>query len=106
PIAVSPDDLISIIYTSGTTGEPKGVMITYRAVNAALSLIKHIIVIETSDRFVSYLPLAHVAERMAVAFTSVFYGAQVYFIHSIETFTEDVKAAKPTIFFGVPRIWG
>lgn len=104
-VAVNGDDLISIIYTSGTTGDPKGVMITYRAVNAALSLIKHIIVVKPTDRLVSYLPMAHVAERMAIAFTSVFHGAQVFFIHSLETFTEDVKAAKPTIFFGVPRIW-
>lgn len=105
PVTVTGDDLISIIYTSGTTGEPKGVMIPYRAVNAALALIKHIIVIKPDDRFVSYLPMAHVAERMAIAFASIFFGAQVFFIHSLDTFTEDVNNAKPTIFFGVPRIW-
>ena len=105
PASVSGDNLISIIYTSGTTGEPKGVMIPYRAVNAALDLIKHIIVVTPEDRFVSYLPMAHVAERMAIAFASVFYGAQVSFIYSLETFTEDVKTSRPTIFFGVPRIW-
>lgn len=105
PATVKADDLISIIYTSGTTGDPKGVMIPYRAVNAALELIKSIIVVTPDDRFVSYLPMAHVAERMAIGFASVFYGAQVFFIHSLDTFTEDVKAARPTVFFGVPRIW-
>lgn len=105
PAPVTADDLISIIYTSGTTGDPKGVMIPYRAVNAALDLIKSIIVVDTEDRFVSYLPMAHVAERMAIAFASVFYGARVFFIHSLDSFTENVKAASPTIFFGVPRIW-
>ncbi|GAA4825565.1 long-chain acyl-CoA synthetase [Marinicella pacifica] len=103
--AVKADDLISIVYTSGTTGDPKGVMVSYRAVNAALDLIKNIIVVTPDDRFVSYLPMAHVAERMAIAFASVFYGAQVSFIHSLDTFTDHVKMARPTIFFGVPRIW-
>ncbi|MCX7553712.1 AMP-binding protein [Marinicella sp. S1101] len=100
-----PDDLMSIIYTSGTTGDPKGVMVPYRAVQASMSLVKSIIVIKPQDRFVSYLPLAHVAERMAVEFGALFNGAHVSFIRSLETFSEDVKTAAPTIFFGVPRIW-
>jgi long-chain acyl-CoA synthetase len=98
-------DLVSIVYTSGTTGQPKGVMVSYRAVNAAMTLIKNIIVINEQDRFVSYLPLAHVAERMAVEFGALYHGSHVSFIRSLETFTEDVKTAQPTIFFGVPRIW-
>ncbi len=98
-------DLMSIIYTSGTTGDPKGVMISYRAIHASMDLVKSIIVINQQDRFVSYLPLAHVAERMAVEFCSLYNGSHVSFIRSLETFTEDVKTAEPTIFFGVPRIW-
>lgn len=105
PVINAADDLISIIYTSGTTGDPKGVMISYRAINASMTLIKSIIVIDEHDRFVSYLPLAHVAERMAVEFGALYHGSHVSFIRSLDTFTEDVKNAKPTIFFGVPRIW-
>ena len=99
------NDLLSIIYTSGTTGDPKGVMISYRAVQASMDLVKSVVVINQQDRFVSYLPLAHVAERMAVEFSALYAGAHVSFIRSLETFTDDVKTARPTIFFGVPRIW-
>lgn len=105
PHQPDPTDLISIIYTSGTTGEPKGVMVAYRAVQASMDLIKNIIVVNQDDRFVSYLPLAHVAERMAVEFGALYHGAHVSFIRSLDTFTKDVKKAQPTIFFGVPRIW-
>ncbi|MGJ8662540.1 MAG: AMP-binding protein [Marinicella sp.] len=99
------DDLMSIVYTSGTTGDPKGVMVSYRAINAAIDLVKSIVVINQQDRFVSYLPLAHVAERMSVEFGALYHGCHVAFIRSLETFTLDVKKARPTIFFGVPRIW-
>lgn len=105
PNTLQPNDLLSIIYTSGTTGDPKGVMISYRALFAAMELVKSVILINQQDRFVSYLPLAHVAERMAVEYGSLYHGAHVSFIRSLETFTEDVKTARPTIFFGVPRIW-
>lgn len=105
PVNHQAKDLVSIIYTSGTTGDPKGVMVSYRAVQASMELVKSIIVINQQDRFVSYLPLAHVAERMAVEFGALFHGAHVSFIRSLDTFTEDVKTAAPTIFFGVPRIW-
>ncbi len=98
-------DLVSIIYTSGTTGDPKGVMVSYRAIQASMDLVKSIVVINQQDRFVSYLPLAHVAERMAVEFAALYHGSHVSFIRSLESFTEDVKHAEPTIFFGVPRIW-
>lgn len=109
PISTIPnagqDDLMSIVYTSGTTGEPKGVMIHYGAVSASMALIKERIEVGTTDRFVSYLPLAHVAERMAVQMASLYKGSQVFFVRSLDYFVKDVKRAQPTIFFGVPRIW-
>lgn len=100
-----PDDLATIVYTSGTTGNPKGVMLSYRAISSALLTVDEVFKIEQSDRFFSYLPLAHVAERMVVEMASIYFGAQVSFVESLDKFSDNLKAVKPTIFFGVPRIW-
>lgn len=102
---ISADQLMSIVYTSGTTGEPKGVMMAYRAVNEVMKLIKSRVEVGPSDRYVSYLPLAHIAERMGVEFVTLYKGSQVFFVRSLDHFANDVRRAKPTVFFGVPRIW-
>lgn len=101
----TPDQLATIIYTSGTTGNPKGVMLSYRAITSALSTVEQVFSIDKNDRFFSYLPLAHVAERMIVEMASFYFGAQVNFVESIDHFAKNLKSVEPTIFFGVPRIW-
>ena len=53
----------------------------------------------------SYLPLAHVAERAAVETQSLYYGFHLYFANSLDTFQEDLQRARPTLFFSVPRLW-
>jgi len=58
-----------------------------------------------NDRMLSYLPLAHVAERAAVQTSSLFFGFQLFFANSLDTFQEDLQRARPTIFFSVPRLW-
>jgi long-chain acyl-CoA synthetase len=99
------DELATLIYTSGTTGKPKGVMHSFG--NFAWALDKGIqrITMSGDDRMLSYLPLAHVVERVLVEHGWLRTGLHVYFADSLETFTADVQRARPTIFFSVPRLW-
>ncbi len=100
------EDLFSIVYTSGTTGNPKGVMMDYRAMAAAIERTKGLVRYDVENpRFFSYLPLCHVAERNIVEATSLGTGGTVYFAESLDTFSKNLAAARPTHFLAVPRIW-
>lgn len=99
------EDLATIIYTSGTTGMPKGVMHTFGGIASAARNIGDLYDVGPRDRFVSYLPLAHVAERMCIQVGQAYCGSHVFFCESLDTFAQDLQRARPTIFFGVPRIW-
>ena len=95
----------TIIYTSGTTGKPKGVVHTFHSMAWSLSSAMDRLPLKSTDRFISYLPLAHVAERMLVEQSSLRFGASVFFAESLDTFVQDLRRASPTIFFSVPRLW-
>lgn len=100
------EEVISIIYTSGTTGTPKGVMITSEAVLVALETARKIAFLdEPNNRFISYLPLCHVAERNFVEFAGTACGGTIYFVENLDTFAANLKSASPTHFLAVPRIW-
>jgi long-chain acyl-CoA synthetase len=109
PLAESPvrpaDELCTIIYTSGTTGMPKGVMHAFRAFAAAPASLNGFFSMTPQDRMLSYLPLSHVAERLMVEAGSIHVGFRVYFGESLETFARDLRRARPTFFFSVPRLW-
>jgi len=103
------DALITIIYTSGTTGVPKGVMHSYEAISCCASWafdeLKDEILTDGSERFFSYLPLSHIAERVIVEMGGLYSGSMVSFAESIDKFPENLRETKPTVFLSVPRLW-
>jgi len=98
-------DLATIIYTSGTTGLPKGVMHSFGALGFAATRGTELFGLGEGDRLLSYLPLCHVAERMFVEMAAIYTGQTVFFAESLDTFLTDLRRARPTALFGVPRIW-
>lgn len=99
------DEIATIVYTSGSTGTPKGVMVTFGAMAAAMDAGRLVLGATTQDRMLSYLPLAHVMERAVVECSALTFGVQLYFAEALDTFVEDLKRARPTIFISVPRLW-
>ncbi|WP_042425186.1 AMP-binding protein [Comamonas granuli] len=99
------DELATLIYTSGTTGKPKGVMHSFGNFAWALQAGIERIPMNEHDRMLSYLPLAHVVERVLVEHGWLRTGMRVWFAESLDTFAADLQRARPTIFFSVPRLW-
>ena len=103
--AVQPEDTASLIYTSGTTGIPKAAMLTHRNLTwtaiATLTCFRG----DANDRVVSYLPLAHILERVVSHLRQLCTGCQVYFCPNIDQVREVVREVRPTYFTSVPRLW-
>jgi long-chain acyl-CoA synthetase len=102
---VKSSDLATIVYTSGTTGPPKGVMLTHGNITATVSLVRNIVPLGPADRFISFLPLSHIAERVISNFGQVASGGETWFAKSFSTVSKDIVDCKPTVFFAVPRVW-
>lgn len=109
PLQGEPDrdleELATIVYTSGSTGRPKGVMQSFLSFNLCGTRLQELFPLREDDRMLSYLPLAHVAERLVVENNSTYHGFHVFFAESLDTFVADLRRAQPTMFFSVPRLW-
>ncbi len=99
------DQLATLIYTSGTTGPPKGVMLTHDNLVFTAETAVHMIDANPSDRSLSYLPLSHIAEQVFSLHAPITSGYQIYFAEDPSKIPDNIKEVKPTIFFGVPRVW-
>ena len=103
--ALSPETLATLIYTSGTTGTPKGVMISHRNVVWTAECLRRAADIDIGPRMVSYLPLAHIAERLATHYLATYMAGQVWYCPSLAGVLEYILEARPTLFVGVPRVY-
>ena len=103
----APEDLATMIYTSGTTGPPKGVMISHYNVCWTVESLKRCIGWESyaGKKLVSYLPMAHIAERMVSHYQQIFLGFDVTACPEPTQVADYAREVKPNYFFGVPRIW-
>lgn len=99
------DDVISIVFTSGTTGAPKGVMHSHDSHIIPMGRTRDYFKPRTNPRYLSYLPLAHVAERDLVMMQSLLFAGTVTFNESLFTLLRDMAETKPNFFFGAPRVW-
>jgi long-chain acyl-CoA synthetase len=103
--SVQPSDVATLVYTSGTTGPPKAVMATHGNLIAAINALGPIVDLSSGDRVLSYLPLAHILERLNSEVRLYSAGNALWFAASIAEMPAEVRDLRPTCFVGVPRVW-
>ncbi|EDM04428.1 acyl-CoA synthetase long-chain family member 6, isoform CRA_a [Rattus norvegicus] len=108
PVPPRPDDLSIVCFTSGTTGNPKGAMLTHGNVVADFSgflkVTEKVIFPRQDDVLISFLPLAHMFERVIQSVVYCHGGRVGFFQGDIRLLSDDMKALRPTIFPVVPRL--
>jgi long-chain acyl-CoA synthetase len=102
---VGPEDNATLLYTSGTTGPPKGVLLTHHNVLYQCTALDRLTGLEPGGSSVSYLPLAHIAERVLSIYGPLTMRTHIWFCPEPAQAVEYVRQARPTLFFGVPRVW-
>ncbi|WAZ26301.1 AMP-binding protein [Streptomyces cinnabarinus] len=103
--AARPEDPLTVVYTSGTTGEPKGVVLTHRAVMSNALALDAVVELPPHVEHLCYLPFAHIAERMLGIYLPCHRASHVYLCADPTRVGEVVRKVRPAQFFGVPRIW-
>ncbi len=102
---IGPEDIVTLIYTSGTTGHPKGVQLTHHAIMFSAQGVEEMVRLVPGSRVISWLPAAHIAERMAHLYIPVIYAGTVTTCPDPRAILSYLPQVRPTWFFAVPRIW-
>src|SRR5687767_13742813 len=103
--AVEPDDVLTLIYTSGTTGPPKGVEVTHAAMLAELDALAPVVDLRPDDRILSYLPSAHLADRLFSHYQSIASGLCLTSLDDAKQLLAALHDTRPTLWLAVPRVW-
>ena len=103
--AVDDDDVATLIYTSGTTGPPKGVELTHGSLLAELRALSSMIQVGPEDRSISFLPSAHIGDRMLSHYLSIAWGIQITSLPNMRELGAATVDVRPTFYGGVPRVW-
>jgi long-chain acyl-CoA synthetase len=103
--AVRGEDVATLIYTSGTTGPPKAVELTHANLLAQIELVDRVMALRPGGRTVSYLPMAHLADRCASHYSALVSGATVTFVEEVTQVLAAVGEVRPTAWGAVPRVW-
>jgi long-chain acyl-CoA synthetase len=102
---IGSDDLATLIYTSGTTGLPKGVQLTHHNIMSGTKAVEEVIRFDAGSKVISWLPAAHIAERMAHHYIPVVYAGTITCCPNPREVLSYLPQVRPTWFFAVPRIW-
>ena len=103
--ARGPEDLAILVYTSGTTGPPKGAMLSHRNIVTQMRHSVDVLSWREGDERLAFLPMCHVAERIAGCYYAIATGVTSNYAESPETVPENIREVQPTLFGAVPRVW-
>ncbi|WP_280378644.1 fatty acid--CoA ligase FadD11 [Nocardia wallacei] len=103
--AVRPDDVATLIYTSGTTGPPKGVETTHANLLFECYAVEEVLGIRFGDTITSYLPSAHIADRLTALYFQLVFGTQITCVDDPSRIGPALADLRPTIWGAVPRVW-
>ncbi|WP_280317375.1 fatty acid--CoA ligase FadD11 [Nocardia wallacei] len=103
--AVRADDVLTLCYTSGTTGNPKGVELTHANLAAEVYSYASVMPVAFGDRQTSYLPSAHMADRLTALYLHEYFGTQITAVPDRAQLPAALADVHPTIWGAVPRVW-
>ena len=103
--AVQPDDVVTLIYTSGTTGNPKGVEMTHDNLLFEAFALDAVLPMRFGDRVTSFLPTAHIADRVMGLYGMEVFGTQVTVVSDARAIAAALPDVRPTVWGAVPRVW-